>query len=37
MNDNKVMVGLVAAVHPNMPGDDMGEYKKIIKQIEILK
>jgi len=37
MHDGKVMVGLVSAVHPNMPGDDVGVYRKIIKQLEPLK
>jgi len=32
-----VKVGLCAAIHPNMPGDDVGVYKKIINQMEPLK
>ncbi len=27
MIDNRIKVGLVAAVHPNMPGDDLGVYR----------
>ena len=37
VDNNKVIVGLTAAVHPNMPGDDVGVYRKIVKQIELLK
>ena len=37
MSDDKVIVGLVSAVHPGMPGDDVGVYKKVIKQLEPLK
>ena len=37
MSDNKVIVGLTAAIHPGMPGDDVGMYRKIIKQLEPLK
>jgi len=36
-NDTKVVVGLCAAVHPNMPGDDENVYKTIVRQMEILK
>jgi L-fucose isomerase-like protein len=37
MSNDKVIVGLTAAIHPGMPGDDIGVYKKIIKQLEPLK
>ncbi len=37
MKDFKVVVGLTSVVHPNMPGDDRGIYKKIIKSMEELK
>ncbi len=37
MCNNKVVVGLCGAIHPGMPGDDVGVYKKIMKQMEPLK
>jgi len=37
MKGFKVIVGLTSVVHPNMPGDDRGIYKKIIKSMEELK
>jgi L-fucose isomerase-like protein len=37
MKNNKVIVGLTAVVHSNMPGDDRGAFQKIIKEMEALK
>ncbi len=33
MVENKVIVGLVGAIHPNMPGDDVGVYKRVIESM----
>ncbi len=33
MMNNKVIVGLVGAIHPNMPGDDVGAYKRVIESM----
>ncbi len=37
MQNTKLVVGLTGAVHPNMPGDDKGVYRQIIKDMEKLK
>ena len=37
MVDSKVIVGLVGAIHPNMPGDDVGVYKQIVESMEKLQ
>jgi hypothetical protein len=34
---SKIKIGFVGAVHPNMPGDDVGLYKTIIDRMENLK
>ena len=36
MREVKVRVGLVGAVHPNMPGDDEGLFKKVAAAMEEL-
>lgn len=34
MNEKKVVVGLAGAIHPNMPGDDVGTYKKVVESMQ---
>jgi len=34
--EEKIKVGLAAAVHPGMPGDDVGVYRRVIPQMEEL-
>ncbi len=33
MINSKVVVGLVGAIHPNMPGDDVGVYKHVVESM----
>ena len=37
MVNSKIIVGLAGAIHPNMPGDDVGVYKKIIESMKALQ
>jgi len=37
MINNKVIVGLVGAIHSNMPGDDVGVYKQVIESMRGLQ
>ncbi|MCP4400761.1 MAG: hypothetical protein GY801_26100 [bacterium] len=37
MSKSKVIVGLAGAIHPNMPGDDVGVYKKVIESMKALQ
>jgi len=37
MFDSRIKVQFVAAIHPNMPGDDLGVYRKVIAQIKPLE
>lgn len=37
MLETRIKIGLTGAVHPNMPGDDGGVYRRVIKDMEKLK
>ena len=36
-DSTKIKVGLCGAVHPNMPGDDRGVYRRIVGSMEKLQ
>jgi L-fucose isomerase-like protein len=37
MINSKVIVGLAGAIHPNMPGDDAGAYKRVVESMRGLQ
>ena len=37
MNDSKVIVGLVGAIHPNMPGDNVGTYTRVVESMRAMQ